>query len=168
MARRLSRCWTSERTLEDVALLGLSPRTRDLVVSYGELLSGHMVAATLDKRLHAPAVLAVRGRPRSSFKPLSRSFYCSCDDFSTGSSTFPCVVITVGKVLAKVRSRWLQLLDAFGDGSSFYHHATGRTDLVHGRRVASAATRGTDTSNVVMSSVPMRLAARTRQQKASI
>jgi aspartate kinase len=41
-----------ERTLEGVALLGeLSPRTRDLVVSYGERLSGRMVAAALNTRL---------------------------------------------------------------------------------------------------------------------
>mmetsp|Transcript_20205 Transcript_20205/g.61612 ORF Transcript_20205/g.61612 Transcript_20205/m.61612 type:complete len:515 (-) Transcript_20205:152-1696(-) len=40
-----------ERTLEGVALLGeLSPRTRDLVVSYGERLSGRVVAATLRRQ----------------------------------------------------------------------------------------------------------------------
>jgi len=38
-----------ERTLEGVALLGeLSPRTRDLIVSYGDRLSGRMVAAQLE------------------------------------------------------------------------------------------------------------------------
>lgn len=40
-----------ERTLEGVALLGeLSPRTRDLVVSYGERLSGRVVAAALRRQ----------------------------------------------------------------------------------------------------------------------
>ena len=39
-----------ERTLEGVALLGeLSARTRDLVVSYGERMSGRVVAATLSE-----------------------------------------------------------------------------------------------------------------------
>jgi len=51
-----------ERTLEGVALLGeLSARTRDLVVSYGERLSGRMVAATLEKQLRASATLAPTG-----------------------------------------------------------------------------------------------------------
>ena len=58
-----------ERTLEGVALLGeLSPRTRDLVVSYGERLSGRMVAATLDKRLQASSLLAERGASAAQFE----------------------------------------------------------------------------------------------------
>ena len=45
-----------ERTLEGVAMLGeLSRRTRDRIVSYGERMSGRMVAASLEKNHGTPA-----------------------------------------------------------------------------------------------------------------
>ena len=41
----------------------------------------------------------------------------------------------------------------------------GRTKLIRGRRVASAAMRGTNASSAIMSSISLRLAVRTRRQK---